>query len=94
MRFVSLTRGEFRNPLSLKNTQYDNLNHSVFHIMRNRKAPTRINPLGAYIAFLLKRCLYVQKSLLSVAPYPKTLQRYEIIVIYASILAKIYVNVT
>ena len=39
--------------------------------MRNRKAPARINPSGACIAFLLKRCFYVHGALLSVARYPK-----------------------
>lgn len=39
--------------------------------MINRKAPRGILRRGACIALLLKRCLYVQGSLLSVALYPK-----------------------
>lgn len=47
--------------------------------MINRKAPTRIDFVGAYIAFLLKRWSYVHGSLLSVAHYPKPLAKVQTI---------------
>jgi len=54
--------------------QYAKLNFRLCDIMVNKKARVRMTP---YLRLLPERCFYVRWSLLSVATYPKALQRYE-----------------